>query len=284
MAHVMRAAGTVATVLLVSPGLSPVPPAAPPPAAAAPRDWSMAPSGDGRGYVHLEGRPGAVLKDTLSVSNPGGRARTVLLRGTGAPAPWLAFAERALTVPPRTRADVPFTVTVPLETPPGDRSGAIVADGGGRTAAVRVRLRVTGTPLAALSVEDLKVVARAGGGASIHYTLVNRGNTVLRPRLAVRADGLFGEVLRRRARPLPVALPPGRRTGLTEDWAGAPGLDAVEVRLTVTAAGGARDTATTSYRAAPGWAVVSAAGALAVAAVGAGAAYVRRRGRSGART
>ncbi|OPG05316.1 hypothetical protein B1R27_21550, partial [Streptomyces sp. GKU 895] len=76
----------------------------------------------------------------------------------------------------------------------------------------------------------------------ITYELVNRGTTSLAPRLAVHADGLLGPLLDRAPRPLPVTLAPGSRTELSEPWDG-PALDSVEVRLTVTAAGGARDEA-----------------------------------------
>ncbi|MCZ0973999.1 hypothetical protein O1L55_27530 [Streptomyces albulus] len=74
----------------------------------------------------------------------------------------------------------------------------------------------------------------------IRYTLVNRGNTGLRPQVAVRADGLFGTLLRRPARLLPDVLPPGARTARTETWSDPPALDAVDVTLTATAAGGRR--------------------------------------------
>ncbi|WP_368661707.1 hypothetical protein [Streptomyces sp. NA02950] len=153
-----------------------------------------APGAGDRAYFYLEGAPGAVLHDTLAVTNEGTRPRTVRLRGTGGT--WLALVERSVTVPPRTRADVPLTVTVPADAPPGDRSGAVRVSGGGREIAVRTHLRVNGPVLAALSVEDVHV-ERHGDGAAIRYALVNRGTTVLTPRLAVHADGL----LRRGAAP-----------------------------------------------------------------------------------
>ncbi|MFD7817058.1 hypothetical protein ACFV6E_29670 [Streptomyces sp. NPDC059785] len=271
------------------------------PRAAAGGGWSVAPSAsepEGRPYVYAEGAPGAVLQDSVSLVNPGKRAVTVRLRGadattdgddgardravagTGA---WIAFAgtERgrrtavpttSVRVPARTRADVPFSVRVPAGAAPGDRTGVIVASGGGRSAAVRVRVGVTGPALSALTVEHVAV--RADG---IHYELVNRGTTVLAPRLAVRADGVFGTVLDRAPRGLSVELPPGRRIALDEPWTGRPVLDAVDVRLTVTAAGGARSTATASARFVP-WGPVTA-GALAAAVTLAALAAVRRRRR-----
>ncbi|WP_405831344.1 hypothetical protein [Streptomyces sp. NBC_01176] len=274
------------------------------PAAAAGADgWSVVPSagtGTGRPYVYAEGTPGTVLQDTVSVLNPGARPLTVRLRGadadstarggftvrtTGRPTDagaWIAFAEErqghraptgtvSVRVPARTRADVPFSLSVPPGATPGDHPGAIVASAGGRSSAVRVRLRVGGPALSALTVEH---VALHGG--RISYELVNRGNTVLAPKLAVRADGVLGRVLDRPARTLPVELLPGRRVTLTEPWRDPPALDAVDVRLTVTAAGGARATASTPVRFVP-WGAVAGVG-CGLAAVAA-PLVVRRRGR-----
>ncbi|MFF8658223.1 COG1470 family protein [Streptomyces huasconensis] len=270
-------------------------------------DWSVAPSTgdgprapkDGRPAFYAEGAPGTVLRDTVSVSNPGPKPRTVSLRGadvgagdTGSGAlsvasakerptetgAWIRLARRRVEVPPRTRAEVPFTVTVPEDAVPGDHPGAIVASGGGRTVGVRLHLRVGGPTLPALTVERVKVDQDAG---RITYDLVNRGNTVLSPKLAVHADGVLGTLLDRPARPLPVELLPGRRVSLSEPWPDVPALDAAEVRLTATAPGGARDTATASARFVP-WGAL-AGGAAALLAVAGGALHlvrVRGRGRS----
>ena len=264
------------------------------PVAVADDGWSVAPSAGGRDarpYFYAEGVPGAVLEDTVSVLNPGGKPLTVRLRGadadntssggfsvraratdTGA---WITFAERSVRIPARTRADVPFTVSVPAGAVPGDHPGVIVASAAGRTAAVRVHLRVAGPALSALTVEHVRVT-----GGRISYELVNRGTTVLAPKLAVRAEGLFGQVLDRAPRALPVELLPGRRVRLGEPWPDAPALDSVDVRLTVTAAGGARDEAGTAVRFVPWGALSGTAAGLAVCA-GGGYWFVRRRRRSG---
>ncbi|MFE1308681.1 hypothetical protein [Streptomyces sp. NPDC058755] len=230
--------------------------------------WSLAPAGAGRPSFYAEGAPGTVLQDTVSVTNRGQKPLTVQLRGTGVR---IAFARTGLRVPARTRAEVPFTVTVPTGAAPGDRSGTITArDADGRTAAVALRLRVGGPALSALTVEHVAV-----HGDRITYELVNRGTTTLVPKLAVHADGLFGPVLDRPARTLPVQLPPTSRRTLSEPWPDRPALDDVDVRLTVTAAGGAHDTTHTSARFVPWGAVTGVLGA-----VGAAAALVAvRRGR-----
>jgi hypothetical protein len=271
-------------------------------AAAAPRaaagdGWSVVPSTStppGRPYVYAEGEPGTVLQDAVSVRNPGDGPVTVRLRGVNANSSegaevwdagaWIGFAGTrggrrvpvgavSVRVPAHTRAEVPFTVSVPADAAPGDRAGTILATGGGRSSAVRVRLRVGGPALSALTVEHVAV--RPG---RISYELVNRGTTVLTPRLAVHAEGLLGAVLDRPPRTLSVALPPGRRITLSEPWTGTPALDAVQVRLTVTARGGARGTASASVRFVPWPALGAAAGGL--AAVAALVAVRRRRGRT----
>ncbi len=224
-------------------GLTPLPVAA---ADDGPADWTARPAGgrtdrDARPYVYLEGTPGTVLQDRLAVTNPGRDPLTVRLRGDGRAGGWIRFAEDAVTVPARTRAEVPLALTVPSDAVPGDASGEAVAVGGGEEIRVPVRVRIGGPTLAALTVEDVEI-----SGGTIRYALVNRGNALLRPRLAVRADGVFGTLLDRPERPLPLELAPGRRVERTEAWPDAPALDAVTVRLRVTASGGARDEAEAS--------------------------------------
>ncbi|NUP43463.1 MAG: hypothetical protein HOY76_42195 [Streptomyces sp.] len=220
------------------------------PVAAAADGWSVVPSGGSRPAFYAEGVPGAVLQDTVSVVNRSGRVVTVRLSGTGIP---VAFAADRVRVPARTRADVPFTVSAR-----GDRSGEIVArDQDGRRAVVPVRLRVGGPVLSALTVEHVAV-----RGGRITYDLVNRGTTVLVPSLAVHVDGVFGTVLDRAPRALPVRLRPAQRLQLAEPWSDHPAVDSVDVRLTVTAAGGAQDSAGASARFVPWGAVTGAAGAV----------------------
>ncbi|WP_407552533.1 hypothetical protein QOM21_22095 [Streptomyces sp. Pv4-95] len=277
-------------------------PAAALPAAPPAPGWSVAPApGSGarpgaqdRPFFYLEGAPGTVMTDRLSLSNPTGRPVTVRLHGralgpTGSgalavrgpdrgsgPGSWIAPATERVEVPARTRASVPFTVTVPREALPGDHPAALVATSGGRDRTVRIHLRVAGPALSALSVEDVSVTRR-GSTAVIGYTLVNRGNTVLTPRLAVRADGRLGTELRRAARTLPVDLLPGRRLARTEIWRDPPALDAVDVRLDVTAAGGAQATGAATYTAVP-W--TAAAGAALALTAGCGWLARRRRRRA----
>ncbi|WP_415960509.1 hypothetical protein [Streptomyces sp. 021-4] len=255
---------------------------APPAAADEGSGWTARPAGGGRDarpYVYLEGAPATVLQDRLSVTNPARAPLTVRLRGGGPAGPWLRFAADTVTVPARTRADVPFALALPGNATPGDLAGEIVASAdGGVERRVPVRVRVGGPTLAALSVEDVEV-----SGRTIGYALVNRGNTPLRPRLSVRADGVFGALLDRPARPLDLELAPGRRVELTEPWPDAPELDSVKVRLRVAAEGGARGEAVASAAYVP-VAPVAGGGLLVLGVlVVLGTGAYRRRTRRGGR-
>lgn len=244
------------------------------PAAAEEPGWTAGPAtgtaAAARPYLYLAGTPGTVLEDRLALANTTDQERTITLRGADAyntadgafavrPAEqstaagaWISFGAAAtVRIPPRTRAVVPFTLTVPPATPPGDHPAAVVATEGGHEVGVRVHLRVSGPTLAALTVEDVTVRGE-GSAAVVAYTLVNRGNVALAPELRLEADGLFGELPGRTGRVLPVELLPGRRVELTEPWPGAPSLDRARVTLTVTAPGGARAVAAGSRWLVPG--------------------------------
>ncbi|WP_183069174.1 hypothetical protein [Streptomyces sp. gCLA4] len=272
--------------------------------------------GGARPYFYLEGAPAAVLEDRLALTNTTDQERTVTLRGAdahntadgalavrpaapapgGVPAPgavsapapgavpgagtWFSFGAGAtVKIPPRTRAVVPFTVTVPPASSPGDHPAAVIAAEAGREVGVRVHLRVSGPTLAALTVEDVAVRGR-GAASVVAYTLVNRGNVALAPEVDIRAEGAFGEVPGRGPRAVPVELLPGQRAELTEPWPGAPVLDRVRVTVTVTASGGARAAGAASawfvpWRAA-GW---TGLGLLGLGGTALGALFLVRGGR-----
>ncbi|MFI5865994.1 hypothetical protein [Streptomyces sp. NPDC051546] len=252
-----------------------------------------------RPYFYLSGTSGTVLEDRLALANTSDREHTIALRGadayntaagafavrpdkesTGA-GRWISFgAGTTVKVPPHTRAVVPFTVTVPPGSPPGDHPAAVVATESGREVGVRVHLRIGGPALAALTVEDVSVRGK-GAHARVAYTLVNRGNVALAPELAISAEGALGKVAGRSIRTLPVEVLPGQRVELTEPWPGAPVFDRVALTLTVTAPGGARATGSTSAWFVP-WGIAGATGLglLGLGAVAAAALLLERKRRT----
>ncbi|GAA0590850.1 WxL protein peptidoglycan domain-containing protein [Streptomyces crystallinus] len=240
--------------------------------------YPAASGADRRPYFYLSADPGSTLTDKVTVTNKtaapmsfrlygadaynterdGGfavRTRREPQHGVGA---WARPERTAVTVPAHASVTVPFTVTVPADAEPGDHPGALVAldekvaAGRGELAmgvqqavGARVYLRVTGPAVAALAVEDVSLAQHRpllpGTGTSrttISYTLHNRGNVTLDPKVELKATGLFGRTLLSRAlTKVPAELLPGQKVRLTEPWSGSPQLDRGDVRLTASARG-----------------------------------------------
>ncbi|WP_406364472.1 WxL protein peptidoglycan domain-containing protein [Streptomyces sp. NBC_00645] len=171
---------------------------------------------------------------------------------------WVKLRTNALVIPAGRSAEIPFTLTVPPDATPGAHVGGIVAlnnaveqagrDNGvdlgiQRAIAVRMQLTVAGPLTPGVTVRDVRLTHRPSavpfrsGRASVRYTVVNTGNTVIQPTARPRATGLFGRTLKtfRTAR-LPVLLP-GQSTVITAAWDGAPPLDFVHASVRVSARG-----------------------------------------------
>ena len=241
--------------------------------------WSVRPAGTtGRGAFVMDSAPGSVIKDTVRVSNLSDTPLSLQVYGSdayntprdGALAfrqageaqtglgGWIRLGTNALVIPPRRAADIPFTLSVPADAPPGSHVGGIVAlnnaveqagDATGldvgiqRAIAVRVQLTVAGPLTPGLTVSSVRVdhhpsrTPFAGARATLTYTISNTGNAALRPTVSPRVSGLFG--LRHSAfadRTLPLLLP-GQSAAISADWPGAPGLDYLTASVHVTAPG-----------------------------------------------
>ncbi|MEU3775141.1 DUF916 domain-containing protein [Streptomyces sp. NPDC032472] len=273
----------LALLLLVAALLAPAAPAA----AADNGTWAVFPTPAAgaamtdRAYFFHQDAAGTTVTDSVTILNSSDRELTFQVFATDAvntPAggafallpverkpvgvgAWTALGPQAastVTVPPKGRTDIPFTVKVPADATPGDHVGGIVAlntavegsrqegkvqVGVKRQVGARLYVRVPGPLAPGLSVEDVKVSRSAPllpwigtARATVSYALVNRGNVVLEPKVAVRAEGLFGRtVLDRPAREQKVVLLPGQRIELTEPWPDGPQLDRVTVRVSATA-------------------------------------------------
>lgn len=120
---------------------------------------------------------------------------------------WVRVETPELTLDSGASAEVPFTVTVPADAPPGDYAAGVVAsmrvtaDNGTiteRRLGSRVHLRVQGDLAPALTVGDIAVDYHGTanpvetGSATVTYTLTNTGNTRLDPAVQVALGGPFG--------------------------------------------------------------------------------------------
>lgn len=269
-----------------------------------------------RPYFYLSADPGTTLTDQVTVTNKTAALLTFRLyaadaynterdggfavrtqqekqHGVGA---WARPERDRVTVPARSSVTVPYTLTVPEGAEPGDHPGALVAldervspSSGSVAVSVqqavgaRVYLRVNGPTVPALSVEDVRLTHAKplvpGTGESstlISYTLHNRGNVTLNPKVALKAEGLFGrDLLSRDLKKIPSELLPRQKIRLTERWADAPHLEWGDVRLTASARG-VRESAGASFFALP-WLV---AAVLAAAFAGTGVWLRVRQGRA----
>lgn len=139
---------------------------------------------------------------------------------------WIRLQETAVTIPARTRLDIPFLLSVPDNATPGDHVGGIVAalesqasDGSGgnvlveRRIGTRVYLRVDGPLEPSLTVESVEGDFAGSwhpleGILHLRYVIRNDGNVRLSGRQTITVDGPFGGRLKElRLSGLPEILP-----------------------------------------------------------------------------
>ncbi|MGW2055159.1 WxL protein peptidoglycan domain-containing protein [Streptomyces sp. NPDC001840] len=121
---------------------------------------------------------------------------------------WVHAGRGSVVIAPGKSAEIPFTVGVPGNAPPGDYVGGILTslkqadDAEGinvdRRLGIKVKLRVSGALKPNLAVEDLRVEYDgsanpfAKGDATVTYTIHNTGNAILSARQSASVSGPFG--------------------------------------------------------------------------------------------
>jgi hypothetical protein len=282
--------------------------AAPAPAAA----WSVQPSsrtGPGnRPFFTYDLTPGSQVTDYVAVTNLGTAPLTFTIYGSDAfttatggydllPAAtpstdagsWVRLSQNTVTVPARSRADIPFVLRVPANATPGDHSAGIVAsitstsaDAAGQTTRLeqrvgtRLYLRIPGDVRPGLRVDGLTASYSPGwrpfgGSLEVRYTVRNTGNTRTAAGQTVDVSGLFGlPAASATPAPLPEMLP-----GASLDQTvrvSAPALLRLSAGVSVTSGDGAVNRSTVGVWAWSWYYVL-------VLALGAGAWWALRRRR-----
>lgn len=200
----------------------------------APITWGIVPSSatgpDGRSAFDYDLDPGESIEDYVGVSNftdvtlelavyANDAYNTAagdfdLLPAAEAPVDvgaWVEFAEPTVTVPPRSRLDIPFRLTIPDNATPGDHVGGIVASltrldtsptdsrvAVDRRVGSRIYLRVSGDLAPAATISDVRVaydhsLNPAGrGAATVDFTVTNTGNVRVGGAPTVEISGPFG--------------------------------------------------------------------------------------------
>jgi WxL interacting protein linking bacterial and host surfaces len=218
---------------------------------------------------------------------------------------WIKIApeNEMITLQPGEKRQVPFNIAIPPTATPGDHPGAVVALNTAiegtqqqgqvkvsiqRQIGARVYLRVQGEALSAMDVQKVEVKRDAGFGeyfgspdATITYRIVNRGNTILRPNLELRAEGLFGRELLKKSEPGNEILP-GESVDKIVKWKDAPRLDQVKVNVKATTDDPkVKDSVSASYTAVPWPFLLTVALILVAGGLGWGLWRNQRKGGSG---
>jgi WxL Interacting Protein, peptidoglycan binding domain len=244
--------------------------------------WAVEPAGPGdqagRDHFVYALNPGQSLIDTVAISNLSDAPITfdvyatdaynttpdaafALLRKEDIPedaGSWIRFEVNEYTVPPRTRAEIPFEITVPLNATPGDHAAGVVAEnteveaqvqdddinlGIERRVGSRVYVRVAGPITPALRIDNLQVKHRdplVSGLSGQHHVLVeydvtNAGNIRITSEARVEIESLFGVTLKEfDAHPVPELLP-GNSVHIIEAWETVPPLGPITANVEVVA-------------------------------------------------
>ncbi len=121
---------------------------------------------------------------------------------------WVTSSATSIDVAPGASVEVPFTLKVPRNAPPGDYAGGIVTSlvqpdssqgiNVDRRLGIRVALRVSGDLKPALAVEGAHLTWTgglnpfAGGEATLTYSVHNTGNSILSAQQSAVVTGPFG--------------------------------------------------------------------------------------------
>lgn len=268
-----RAVGLVLLATVLGAGPSVTGGAVAQPAGDAPVTWGVVPSSpngpDGRSAFTYTLDPGGEVADMVGVVNytesplplrvyasdatRGGDGGFDLLPGSRDSADvgaWARLAEEVVTVPPRSRVDVPFRITVPRDATPGDHAGGIVAslhtegetaDGAvsvDRRVGARIYVRITGTLDPSLAVTDLRASFHGSplglpGEIRVRYVVRNNGNLRLVGRPSLRVRGPFGVAERHVSGARLAELRPGDSVEVSTVLTGVWQLGRVSVGITV---------------------------------------------------
>jgi hypothetical protein len=267
-------------------------------------------------FFHLNAYPGETLHNTAIVSNRTSRPVTLVdyavdahnsATGTFAMASqtdartavgsWTQLRDPAITVPAGAEKPLPFQLTVPAGTPPGDYAGALIIQAPpviGKTAVhngtavrlnivqrqgLRIYLHVDGTVTRTMSAGALGWT-NTGGGTDFSLPIHNTGNTTLHPTAALTIVSRVGTNARIRFTGVESILP-GDRLTLHAHLGHPAAVQVGTASATVHSEAGTR-TVSSDYTLVP-WAPIVAALAALLLALLATMGWVRMRGHLRAR-
>ncbi len=252
-------------------------------------------------YFHLSVAPGSSLAETALVTNRTTEPLSLLtyvVDGTTTPQGefalesqdaqprsvglWTTLNATSITVPPETEIAVPFTITVPVGTMPGDYVGGVIiqtsvvtgetssaADGTAvridvvNRQGVRIYLNVAGEAVLGLRSGALSW-AQEGSVVDVTLPVTNTGNTTLHPNGSVAFESLLGANTTIDVT-TPQSILPGATVNLTATLTPAALIQVGRLSATVTSE--APDlTQTANFISIPWWILLAVLAILAIAA------------------
>lgn len=176
---------------------------------------------------------------------------------------WTHDPATQITVAKHSQLAVPFTISVPLGTQPGDYSGGLIiqspplkgstANSGGmpvrvdvvQRQGVRIYLTVAGKAIVSIAPGNLRWVKSAH---SITFTIpiTNTGNVTLHPTVTAGIDPLFGE-RRTVTFGAPESVPPGTTVMMTASYPASPLMQIAGVQATIKSAATTQHVSTTVF-------------------------------------
>jgi hypothetical protein len=227
--------------------------------------WALAPTGtdpsqpSSRPNLTYTVDPGSTVTDSVSLWNYSDVAMNfhvyatdaynnrsgefTLLPGSAKPKDagnWIVLQTSYLTVPARTRVDIPISITVPAGATPGDHAAGVVAasntstgDQGSANAVIerrtgsRVYVRVKGNVNPKLVVENLTTDYSGSfnpldGKLGVDYTVRNTGNVRLSAKQQLEVKDVLGRTVASRNGKLLEDILPGATVTLHEEFTGVP--------------------------------------------------------------
>jgi hypothetical protein len=239
--------------------------------------WALAPTGtdpsqpSSRPYLSYTVDPGSTVTDSVSLwnysdvqmnfhvyatdayNNKSGEftllPKDVKAKDAGT---WVTLQTGYVTVPARTRVDIPISVTVPSGASPGDHAAGVVAasntstgDQGSASGVVerrtgsRVYVRVKGNVNPKLVVENLTADYHGSfnpldGSLDVDYTVRNTGNVRLSAKQQIEVKDVIGRTVDSRKGKVLEDVLPGATVQLHEHFTGVPAALRLTANVKVT--------------------------------------------------
>lgn len=120
-------------------------------------------------------------------------------------ATWINISENEITLEPKNRKKIPFTITVPQSIDVGEHNGCVLIqeiegknDGAEgitihKRTGIRVQITIPGEMKSNLTLENFSILSRNDGNKNIHVEIINTGNVSNTTNLQIKTKNILGK-------------------------------------------------------------------------------------------